>query len=75
MFLAAADISLDEQEREQLRGGSIDIPRAGSLWIEAFGRLTYDANAPHTTPDTIFDLSSLTKFIATTSIAILHLIP
>jgi serine-type D-Ala-D-Ala carboxypeptidase len=36
------------------------------LWREAFGRLTFDAAAPPTREDTIFDLASLTKVIATT---------
>lgn len=49
---------------------SIDVGRqSGSLWQESFGRLTYDANAPACGPATIFDLASLTKVIATTSIA------
>ena len=36
---------------------------------EAFGRLTYEDDAPATREDTIFDLASLTKVIATTTIA------
>jgi serine-type D-Ala-D-Ala carboxypeptidase len=36
------------------------------LWREAFGTLTYDANAPGATDDTIFDLASLTKVLSTT---------
>jgi CubicO group peptidase (beta-lactamase class C family) len=43
--------------------------RTGRLWTEAFGKLTYDAHAPATTLDTIFDLASLTKVIVTTSLA------
>ena len=43
--------------------------RSGALWEAAFGRLSYDDNAPACTPDTIFDLASLTKVIATASIA------
>lgn len=35
-------------------------------WREAFGRLTYDGGAPPASDDTIFDLASLTKVIATT---------
>ncbi len=38
------------------------------LWREAFGRLTFDAAASPTEPDTIFDLASLTKVMATTPI-------
>ena len=47
--------------------------RAGPLWREAFGRLTYDENAPRCTPDSIFDLASLTKVIATASITMRHI--
>lgn len=36
------------------------------LWQQAFGRLTFDATAPAADVDTIFDLASLTKVIATT---------
>ena len=35
------------------------------LWREAFGRLTFAADAPATREDTIFDLASLTKVMAT----------
>jgi CubicO group peptidase (beta-lactamase class C family) len=36
------------------------------LWREAFGHLTFDADAPATREDTVFDLASLTKVMATT---------
>src|SRR5688500_9232040 len=36
------------------------------LWREALGQLTYDADAPPAGEDTIFDLASLTKVLATT---------
>jgi CubicO group peptidase (beta-lactamase class C family) len=40
-----------------------------SLWRGTFGRLSYEAAAPATTDDTIFDLASLTKVLATTAFA------
>ena len=40
----------------------------GVLWTHAAGRLTYDSDAPATRVDTIFDLASLTKVIATASL-------
>ena len=43
------------------------------LWREAFGTLTYDAGAPRTRDDTIFDLASLTKVLATTPLVMLQL--
>ena len=45
----------------------------GVVWQEAFGRLTFDDESPGTELDTIFDLASLTKPIATTS-AVLHFV-
>ncbi len=38
------------------------------LWREAFGRLSYEADAAPTRDETIFDLASLTKVIATAPI-------
>ena len=38
------------------------------LWREPFGCLSYDAEAPPTREDTVFDLASLTKVIATAPI-------
>ena len=43
------------------------------LWSQPFGRLTYDAKASETAFDTIFDLASLTKVLATTSIVMQEL--
>jgi CubicO group peptidase (beta-lactamase class C family) len=42
--------------------------RDAVLWRRAFGRLDYDTDSAATSPDTIFDLASLTKVIATTSL-------
>jgi CubicO group peptidase (beta-lactamase class C family) len=42
----------------------------GVLWRDAFGRLTFDAEAAPTTIDTPFDLASLTKVMATTSVVV-----
>lgn len=40
------------------------------LWREAFGTLTFAAGAPPTTDDTVFDLASLTKPVATTTLVL-----
>ncbi len=49
---------------------AVEVGRAsGAIWREAFGRLTFAAGARSTTEDTIFDLASLTKPIATASAA------
>jgi len=42
---------------------------AGPVWQEAFGQLTYEPEAPAASLDTVFDLASLTKVIATASLA------
>src|SRR5882757_4952533 len=39
--------------------------------LKAFGRFTYDTDASVARPDTIFDLASITKVMATTSMAVL----
>jgi CubicO group peptidase (beta-lactamase class C family) len=45
----------------------IEVGTAGEpLWRHAFGTLTFDVDAIPTTDDTIFDLASLTKVVATT---------
>jgi len=41
----------------------------GALWQEAFGRLTYAESAAPCELETVFDLASLTKVIATASVA------
>ena len=41
----------------------------GLLWRHAFGHLTYDAGSPPAAADTIFDLASLTKVLATATLA------
>ncbi|HXT71786.1 MAG TPA: serine hydrolase domain-containing protein [Vicinamibacterales bacterium] len=44
----------------------------GPVWEESFGTLTYEAGAPRCTGATVFDLASLTKVIATASVAMRH---
>jgi CubicO group peptidase (beta-lactamase class C family) len=49
---------------------AIEVGRgAGPIWSDARGALTFDAGAPATSLDTLFDLASLTKPIATTTAA------
>ena len=42
---------------------------AGPVWQDAVGTLTYEHDAPAATVETVFDLASLTKVIATTTLA------
>jgi CubicO group peptidase (beta-lactamase class C family) len=53
-------------------GGVLAIGREGALvHLRAFGRLTYDADAAAVRPDTVYDLASLTKVVATTTAAMI----
>ena len=48
---------------------AIEVGRAGGpLWNQAFGTLTYDPGAFIAAPDTVFDIASLTKVIATATL-------
>src|SRR5262245_5033669 len=49
--------------------GTIEVGNSRQpLWREAFGRLTFEPESPQTSGDTVFDLASLTKVLATTSL-------
>jgi CubicO group peptidase (beta-lactamase class C family) len=45
---------------------------SGAIWSIAAGRLTYAADAADASANTIFDLASLTKVLATTAIALMQ---
>jgi serine-type D-Ala-D-Ala carboxypeptidase len=48
---------------------AIEVGNANqTLWRQVFGRLTFDSESPPTSADTIFDLASLTKVLATTAL-------
>jgi CubicO group peptidase (beta-lactamase class C family) len=69
-FDAAAEIVLEGVLQRAFPAASIEVGRvAGPVWRRAFGTLTYDPFAPETTEETVFDLASLTKVIATTTLA------
>jgi len=69
-FSAAREVVAAGVASRAFPAASVDVGRAaGSLWRESFGRLSYDSHSPACTPDTIFDLASLTKVIATASVA------
>lgn len=70
-FSRAREVLQSGREAHAFPAAVCEVGRGnGALWTEAFGRLTYDADAPVTTVDTVFDLASLTKVITTTSIVI-----
>jgi CubicO group peptidase (beta-lactamase class C family) len=68
-FASARRLIVDAIEAAAMPAAAVDVGRAaGPIWREAFGRLSYDDGAPAADVDTVFDLASLTKIIATTSL-------
>jgi serine-type D-Ala-D-Ala carboxypeptidase len=66
-FAAAREILVRAVADRAFPSAVIEVGTATALlWREAVGRLTYDAEAPAAAPDTVFDLASLTKVLATT---------
>src|SRR4051812_11501904 len=66
-FAAVARLIDEAREARAFPACTIEVGRCREvLWQWATGRLTYDTSAPQTTLETIFDLASLTKVIATT---------
>ncbi len=49
-------------------GATLAIGYRGKVSIHAFGHLSYDAKSPATVANTIYDVASLTKVVATTTI-------
>ena len=69
-FASAAAILAAGVADRAFPAASVEVGRqSGPLWRQSFGRLTYGIEAPSATETTIFDLASLTKVIATTTLA------
>jgi serine-type D-Ala-D-Ala carboxypeptidase len=69
-FDAVRALLLEAVEGHVFPAACIEVGRHdGSRWSEAVGALTYDPFSPPATPETIFDLASLTKVLATTTLA------
>jgi len=67
---AVARILRDGHRGKAFPAAAIEVGTStGAIWQAAFGHLTFDDRAPEATLDTVFDLASLTKVIATTSAA------
>lgn len=59
-------------ESKAFPGAVVAVGRQGGLvHLKAYGRRTYEPDAPAMTTDTLFDLASLTKVIATTTMAMM----
>ena len=68
-FARAADVVQRGVEERAFPAAVVEVGTRGEvLWQQAFGRLDYDPDSAPTQNSTIFDLASLTKVIATTSL-------
>jgi CubicO group peptidase (beta-lactamase class C family) len=66
---AARQIVRDAIAAQTFPAAAVEVGHEqGPVWREAFGHLTYDPEAAACTDATIFDLASLTKVIATTTV-------
>jgi serine-type D-Ala-D-Ala carboxypeptidase len=69
-FDAVRALLLEAVESHVFPAACIEVGgRDGSYWTHAVGGLTYDPYASPATPATIFDLASLTKVLATATLA------
>jgi CubicO group peptidase (beta-lactamase class C family) len=68
-FAAARDILQRAVAARAFPAATIEVGNAHQpLWRDAFGYLTFDAGAAVARDDTVFDLASLTKVLATTTL-------
>src|SRR5216684_3628896 len=49
-------------------GATLAVGYRGKVSVHAFGKLSYDAKAAATAPNTMYDIASLTKVVATTTL-------
>jgi CubicO group peptidase (beta-lactamase class C family) len=68
-FASAEDLLAGGVRDHAFPAASIEVGQAdGVVWRKALGALTYDADAQPAQESTIFDLASLTKVLATTTL-------
>jgi serine-type D-Ala-D-Ala carboxypeptidase len=71
-FARAFTVIRDGIEQRAFPGAALAVTHRGSLIAsQGFGNFTYDEGAPPIQAETVFDLASLTKVIATTAVAML----
>jgi CubicO group peptidase (beta-lactamase class C family) len=69
-FAAAGALVREAIASGAFPAASIEVGRAdGAIWRDATGRLTYEHDASPVDPKTVFDLASLTKVLATATLA------
>ena len=68
-FESASEILLEGILDRAFPAAATEVGRSsGAIWRRAFGTLTYEPDSAEARHDTIFDLASLTKVIATTTL-------
>src|SRR5271165_186183 len=71
-FARAFAIVRDAIEQRAFPGAELAVTYRGSLVVsQGFGRFTYDEDAPQVQTETVFDLASVSKVVATTAVAML----
>ena len=71
-FRAAYAVLEDAIAAHGFPGCAFGVLAGGSIVLsEALGRFTYEADAPTVSPDTVYDVASLTKVVATTAMTML----
>jgi serine-type D-Ala-D-Ala carboxypeptidase len=71
-FARAFAIIRDAIEQRAFPGAALAVTHRGSLVAsQGFGRFTYDEGARQVRAETVFDLASVTKVVATTAVAML----
>ena len=71
-FANAFEILEQGIARRAFPGATVAVTHQGKLVaLKGFGRFTYETNSPQITPDIVFDLASVSKVIATTSMAMI----
>src|SRR4051812_4776155 len=72
VFKAAFDILSEGASKHVFPGAAVAITSKGALvGYQAFGHYTYETKARMVEAESIFDIASLTKVVATTSVAML----
>jgi CubicO group peptidase (beta-lactamase class C family) len=72
IFSRAFQILADAVEQKAFPGAATAVTHGGKLVaLKALGRFTFDVTSPPVEAESIFDLASLTKVVATTSMAMI----
>lgn len=71
-FSAAFNVLRTAIDQQAFPAASVAVTHRGRMVaLKAFGRFTFDASSPQPTPATLFDLASVTKAVATTTMAMI----